>query len=106
LAVEPSVEPTAEPPASPPGKMSVQRHVLRQGRRIGIAIAGGAVMLVGLVLAMPLVPGPGAAVMLLGLAILSLEFERPRRWMARLKAKGVELKQRLSNKPAPPGDRP
>lgn len=70
-------------------------HVLRLGRRIAIAIVGGTVMLAGAVLAVPLVPGPGLAVMLLGLAILSLEFELPRRWLARLKARGVELKGRF-----------
>ncbi len=70
-------------------------HVLRAGRRIAIAVAGGLVMLVGLVLAVPLVPGPGLALMFLGLAILSLEFERPRMWLARLKARGIQLKERV-----------
>ena len=68
--------------------------MLRLGRRIGIAIAGGAVMLVGLVLSLPLVPGPGVVIILLGLAILSLEFERPRSWLAQMKARALELKHR------------
>lgn len=70
-------------------------QVLRFGKRVAIAIAGGVVILAGIVLAMPLVPGPGLALIILGLAILSLEFERPRTWLARMKAKGVELKERV-----------
>jgi uncharacterized protein (TIGR02611 family) len=68
-------------------------QVLRLGKRIAIAIAGAVVMLVGA--AMLVLPGPGIVVILLGLAILSLEFERPRVWLAQLKARGVDLKHRL-----------
>jgi hypothetical protein len=71
------------------------KHVLRIGRRIGIAIAGGVVIIAGIILAMPLVPGPGIALILLGLGILSVEFEWPRVWLARIKEKGVELKDIL-----------
>ncbi len=70
----------------------MNRKFLRLGRRIGIAIAGGAVILAGVVLSIPLVPGPGFALILLGLGILSLEFERPRLWLAYLKAKGIALR--------------
>jgi hypothetical protein len=72
------------------------RHVLRMGRRIGIAIAGGAVIAAGG--AMLVLPGPGILVIAVGLGILSLEFERPRIWLERLKAKGVELKHRYDNR--------
>jgi uncharacterized protein (TIGR02611 family) len=71
-------------------------QVLRLGKRICIGVAGGAVMLVGLVLSLPLVPGPGLAIMLLGLAILSLEFEKPRLWLAQLRAWGRQLRERLA----------
>jgi uncharacterized protein (TIGR02611 family) len=67
-------------------------QAMRLGRRIGIAIAGGLVVLIGVVLAVPLIPGPGLLVVLLGLAILSLEFERPREWLAWLKARMGKLK--------------
>lgn len=69
----------------------MHQHVLRFGKRVGIAIAGGAVILVGVVLSLPLVPGPGLAIVVLGLAILSLEFELPRVWLGRLKAGGRQL---------------
>ena len=71
---------------------------MRMGRRIGIAIAGGVVTIVGVVLSVPLVPGPGFLVIALGLAILSLEFERPRVWLARVRARGVQLRQRIRAK--------
>jgi hypothetical protein len=81
----------------PPGE-TMQRQVMRLGRRIGIAIAGGLVIAAGIVLSVPLVPGPGLLVILLGLGILSLEFERPRVWLAHLKARGLKLKDRVLHK--------
>jgi hypothetical protein len=76
----------------------MQQQVMRIGRRIGIAIAGGIVILAGVVLSVPLVPGPGLLVILLGLGILSLEFETPRVWLARIKARGLKLKDRILHK--------
>lgn len=70
--------------------------MLRLGKRIAIAVAGAVVLLVGA--AMLVLPGPGIVVILLGLALLSLEFELPRLWLARLKARGVELKHRLEER--------
>jgi uncharacterized protein (TIGR02611 family) len=71
----------------------MHQRFTRLGRRIGIAIAGGVVIIAGV--AMLALPGPGIVTILLGLAILSQEFERPRRWLAHLKARGVELKDRV-----------
>jgi hypothetical protein len=76
---------------------------MRLGRRIGIAIAGGVVTAAGVVLSLPLVPGPGFALILLGLGILSLEFERPRHWLALLKLRFRNLLHRVRRK-SPPGD--
>jgi len=81
--------------ADPPGE-SMHRQVLRLGRRIGIAIAGGVVIAAGV--AMLVLPGPGIVVIAVGLAILSLEFERPRVWLAHMKAKGLELKDKVMSK--------
>ena len=75
----------------------MHRQVLRIGRRIGIAVAGGAVILAGIVLAMPLIPGPGVALIVLGIGILSLEFERPRIWMTHIKARGMQIKGWLTH---------
>jgi uncharacterized protein (TIGR02611 family) len=70
---------------------------MRLGRRIGIAIAGGAVIAAGV--AMLVLPGPGIVVIALGLGILSLEFERPRVWLAIMKRRFKELTHRVGRKP-------
>ena len=72
---------------------------MRLGRRIGIAIAGGLVVAAGVVLAMPLIPGPGLLLIALGLGILSLEFERPRVWLAALTARFRQGADRMRQKP-------
>jgi hypothetical protein len=72
----------------------MHQQVRRLGRRIAIALAGGLVILVGVILGpMPVVPG--FPLILVGLGILSLEFERPRIWLAALKAKGRTIARRL-----------
>jgi UPF0716 family protein affecting phage T7 exclusion len=71
-------------------------QVLRFGKRVLIAIAGGILMLAGA--AMLVLPGPGLLTIALGLAVLALEFERPRIWLARLKARGVDLKHRFDKR--------
>jgi uncharacterized protein (TIGR02611 family) len=75
------------------GRNGMHHHVMRFGKRVAIAIAGGVVVLVGA--AMLVLPGPGIVVILLGLGVLSLEFEPPRVWLAHLKARAVELKHRI-----------
>ena len=72
--------------------------MIRLGRRIGIAIAGGVVVAAGVVLAMPLIPGPGILVIALGLGILSLEFERPRVWLAAMKLRFRAVADRFRGK--------
>jgi hypothetical protein len=78
--------------------------MLRLGRRIGIAIAGGAVIAVGV--ALLVLPGPGLLVIAIGLGILSLEFERPRVWLQHLKDRGVQIKDRVTRKRGPPAGGP
>jgi hypothetical protein len=60
---------------------------MRLARRIGIAIGGGLLILVGAILSLPGIPGPGFAVILMGLGVLSLEFERPRIWLAAIRSR-------------------
>lgn len=78
---------------------------MRLGRRIGIAIAGGVVVAAGVVLAMPLIPGPGLLLIALGLGILSLEFERPRVWLAALKRRFRAVADRLRHRSREPRDK-
>lgn len=60
------------------------RRGYKLARRIAIAVIGGTVVLVGVVLLVT--PGPGLVVIPVGLAILALEFAWARHWLNRLKA--------------------
>ena len=58
--------------ASSPAQGPQSPFYVRYARKIAIGVVGGAVTLVGL--ALLILPGPGILVIMLGLAILSLEF--------------------------------
>lgn len=68
-------------------------------RRIGIAVVGGSVLLVGL--ALLVLPGPAFIVIPLGLAILATEFVWAKRWLNRARA----MLSRKKRKAAPGGGR-
>jgi uncharacterized protein (TIGR02611 family) len=73
----------------------VRRHRERHRERnrvlrIAVATLGFLVILAGLVLSLPLVPGPGVLVIALGLAILALEFA----WAERLLERAVNELER------------
>jgi uncharacterized protein (TIGR02611 family) len=60
-----------------------QRHRERHAvYRIGFAVVGFAVLVAGLV--MLVTPGPGIPVLVLGLAMLALEFAWAERWLERI----------------------
>ncbi len=52
-------------------------------KRVAIVIGGFFLVLFGIVMAAPGVPGPGIATMLLGLTFLALEFDRAERLLER-----------------------
>jgi uncharacterized protein (TIGR02611 family) len=52
--------------------------------RIGFGVVGVVLVLVGIVLSLPLVPGPGFLLIFVGLAMLALEFDRVERIVERL----------------------
>lgn len=58
-------------------------------RRIGIGIAGGAVLAVGI--AMIVLPGPAFVMIPAGLAILGLEFAWARVWLKKAREKAQSL---------------
>jgi uncharacterized protein (TIGR02611 family) len=68
-----------------------QRHVVL---RAGVVVLGILIVLAGGALSLPGVPGPGIAVILIGLGFLALEFD----WAERLLERGIlyadELKDR------------
>jgi uncharacterized protein (TIGR02611 family) len=47
--------------------------------RVGRVVVGGILLIVGVVLSLPLVPGPGVLLVVVGLGFLSHEFEWARR---------------------------
>lgn len=57
-----------------------QRHPVH---RAGVVALGFLIVLVGIVLSGPGVPGPGIAVILVGLGLLALEFDRAERLLER-----------------------
>ena len=54
----------------------------RAARRLLIGLAGGAIVVLGLVFVVT--PGPAFLVIPAGLGVLALEFETPRRWRERM----------------------
>lgn len=58
-------------------------------RRCVIALIGGTVVLVGIV--MIVTPGPALVVIPAGLGILGLEFACARRWLKQLRTTGTEM---------------
>ncbi|MBS1854244.1 MAG: hypothetical protein JST11_02680 [Acidobacteria bacterium] len=66
-----------------------------------LRIAGGfGLLLVGGLLALPGVPGPGIPIMLLGLVLLSSHFAWAKRAMDWLKARGAALRARVQSGPS------
>lgn len=82
---------------------------------LGRAVKRGGVFLVGMTLliagaAMLVLPGPGIAVMLLGLVVLSAEFQWAKRVLAWARERFSDLKDqaqsRMPGNRRPPGDSP
>jgi hypothetical protein len=60
--------------------------VIEHTKKLVRVAIGSVLLLVGIALSVPGIPGPGIAVVILGLSVLSTDFEFARRWMARLKS--------------------
>lgn len=74
-----------------------ERHQQRgRAYRVAATIAGFLLVLVGIVLAGPGVPGPGFLVILIGLAVLALEFD----WAERLLRRGLDYADRAGERAA------
>jgi len=59
--------------------------MIKHGKRLARLVAGCVLVGLGAALSIPGVPGPGIAVVILGLSILSTDFEFARRLMAQIK---------------------
>jgi hypothetical protein len=76
--------------------------IRRNGRRVGVTIAGFAVLLAGVVLLV--LPGPGWLLIFLGLGILSTEYVWAQRMLATAKRKAEEAKDVVLRKKNGKGD--
>lgn len=76
--------------------------MLRQLRRLVIAVVGGTVVLIGIV--MIVFPGPAILVIPAGLAILATEFVWARRLLRRFKEKAERIVERARPGSSPPAD--
>jgi len=68
----------------------------RTARRIVVALIGGTVLAVGIVMIVG--PGPATVVIPAGLAILGIEFAWARRWLRRLKDESKKAAARLARR--------
>jgi hypothetical protein len=88
---------------------AVLRFIGRSGKRLAITIAGLVLILAGLALSVPGVPGPGFLVIIAGLAVLGTEYEWARRALdrarerARSMARGIRRRRRVAP-PEPEAD--
>lgn len=72
-------------------------QVLRHSKRTAIAIIGGLVVIIGIIL-IPY-PGPGWLILFAGLAILATEFEFAAKWLTWLKARYEIWKSWIQRQP-------
>jgi uncharacterized protein (TIGR02611 family) len=75
---------------------AVGRFIGRNGKRVGITIAGFAVLLAGI--ALLVLPGPGWLLIFLGLGILSTEYVWARRLLMKAKEKAEQAKDAVLQK--------
>jgi uncharacterized protein (TIGR02611 family) len=69
-----------------------QRHKLY---RIGFGIAAALILLAGIILSLPLVPGPGLPLVAVGLAMLALEFAWAERLLRRIAHRIDQVEERI-----------
>ena len=67
------------------------QHLPHPVRWVGVALVGGLLVAVGVVLLV--LPGPGIPLIVLGLAVLGAEFAWARRTLDRVRSGGVSLSQ-------------
>jgi uncharacterized protein (TIGR02611 family) len=81
---------------------AVLRFIGRSGRRIGITIAGLALLVAGGLLLV--LPGPGWVTIFAGLAVLSMEYTWARRLLDRAKTRAKWAAERVRRRKNPPGE--
>lgn len=72
------------------------KRAIKLIRKMTVALIGITVIIVGIILLV--LPGPGILVVIAGLFILSLEFDRAEKYMNQLKAHFEKVKTKVKNK--------
>ncbi len=70
-------------------------------RQIIISVIGGTMLLLGLFMVIPFVPGPGFLLIPIGLAILALEFAWATRWLLKIRRAAANMQERMQSEHAP-----
>ncbi len=74
-----------------------ERHKQRSKvYRVPFALAGALIILAGLALSLPGIPGPGLLVIAVGLGMLALEFDRAERLLEKILDQVEDLRERTS----------
>jgi uncharacterized protein (TIGR02611 family) len=73
-------------------------HSLKIAKRVVLIVIGFTLLVAGIVMSVPLVPGPGLLVVVAALAILAVEFVWARRLLARVQQEGSRLCDRLNQR--------
>ncbi len=68
-------------------------------RRIVVAVIGGSILLLGIV--MVVLPGPAVIVIPVGLGVLGLEFAWARHWLRKLRATATDVVNRVRGRSKP-----
>jgi uncharacterized protein (TIGR02611 family) len=71
---------------------------LKIAKRVVLIVVGFTLLAAGIVMSVPLVPGPGVLVVIAALAILAVEFVWARRLMERVKQEGSRLRDRFNQR--------
>ena len=77
------------------------KWILNHGKRIARIASGVVLILVGLFLMIPGVPGPGFVVVFAGLSILAIDFVWAHRLKTKLKEGAGRMMDKVRRKPAP-----
>lgn len=75
----------------------IARGSYQQARRIVIFVIGGSILLVGVVMFLPFVPGPGFVIIPIGLAVLAIEFAWARRALKNVKIMASNMQKKVAN---------
>lgn len=73
-------------------------------RRIVVAVIGGTILLIGVV--MVVLPGPAILVIPIGLGVLGLEFAFARHWLRKLRTTATSVVNRVRGRPKAPPEPP